>query len=114
MARHLVMQLLRWKLGFSADTLATLCRRLEIRRLYAFGSVLRNDFGPASDIDLVAKFESDASVSLFRHLDVEAEFSALFGRPVDLLTEGAVRRGQNVLLRDEVLSTRSLIYARQA
>lgn len=102
------------KLGVSADTLALLCQRLEIRRLYAFGSVLRDDFGPASDIDLVAEFEPDASISLFRHMDVEAEFSALFGRPVDLLTEGAVRRGQNALLREEVLSTRSLVYARQA
>ena len=46
-------------------------------------------------------------------MDVEAEFATLFGRRVDLLTEGAARRGRNALFRDEVLSTRSLVYAWQ-
>ncbi len=67
----------------------------------------------ASNVAPIAEFDPGTSISIFRQLDIEAESSTWFGRPFDLLTEGAVGRGRNALPRDEVLSTPSLVYARQ-
>ncbi|MBI2536020.1 MAG: nucleotidyltransferase domain-containing protein [Gemmatimonadetes bacterium] len=87
--------------------LAELCRRHRIRRLSLFGSVLRDDFGPDSDVDVLVEFEPGHTPGL-AIVDVEDELSALFGgRRVDLVTEKSLHR----LIRRQVLSSALVQYA---
>jgi len=67
--------------------LAELCRRHHIQRLSLFGSVLRDDFGPASDIDVLVEFAAGQEPGL-AFFTIEAELSTLLGRKVDLHTQG--------------------------
>ena len=64
------------------------CRRNHIRRLALFGSVLRDDFGPQSDIDVLVEFEPGTRVGLLRLAGMEIELNGIFGRKVDLSTPG--------------------------
>jgi uncharacterized protein len=70
------------------DKIEAFCRRNHIRRLALFGSVLRDDFGPASDVDVLVEFEADARVGLLRLAGMEIELSEMLGRKVDLNTPG--------------------------
>ena len=78
--------------------LAPVCLRYHVRRLSAFGSVLRSDFSPESDIDLIVEFQPGRTPGLafFR---LESELSALFGRRVDLNTKASL----SPYFRDRVL-----------
>ena len=67
--------------------IAEVCRRYHIRRLALFGSVLRDDFTPDSDVDVLVEFEPDTRVGL-RFFTIERELSELLGRKVDLNTPG--------------------------
>lgn len=66
--------------------LAAFCRRHRIRKLSLFGSVLRDDFRPDSDIDVLVEFEPGAVVGLLRLAGMEIELSEMLGRKVDLRT----------------------------
>lgn len=78
--------------------LAQICRRRHIRRLALFGSVLRDDFGPESDVDVLVEFEPGQTPG-FAFVDVADELSALAGRRVDLHTPSSL----SPYFRDEVL-----------
>lgn len=71
---------------------AEFCRRNHIRRLSLFGSALRSDFGPTSDIDLLVEFDPEHIPGLFRVAGMEIELSETLGRKVDLRTEGDLSR----------------------
>jgi hypothetical protein len=73
-------------LSYDKVALAHLCRSHRIRRLALFGSVLRSTDGANSDVNLLVEFEPEAVPGLLRLADIEAELSALLGRPVDLRT----------------------------
>ena len=75
------------------------CRRSRIRRLSFFGSVLRDDFGAESDIDVLVEFEPEATVGYFSMARMEQELGELFGRRVDLRTPKELSRH----FRDHVL-----------
>lgn len=86
------------------------CKKWNVRELAVFGSVLREDFGPDSDIDLLISFAPDAKV-LFRDLDaMERELSEVFGRPVDLVSRRGVEQSQNAMRRQEILSNLETLY----
>lgn len=87
------------------------CRRWKIVELAVFGSVLREDFGPDSDIDLLVRFASDARWSLFDHARMERELEGLLGREVDLVSRSAVERSPNWIRREEILGTARTLYA---
>ena len=73
--------------SISRDSLAVFCREHGIRRLSVFGSALREDFGPESDVDVLVEFEPDRTPGLFGIAHMELELSRLFsGRKVDLRT----------------------------
>jgi predicted nucleotidyltransferase len=92
---------------FSQDELQSICRRHGVRRLALFGSVLRDDFGPDSDIDVLIEFEPGMHVG-FRLFRVEEELSALFGEhKVDLVNPKYLNR----FIRDKVLSEAQVIHA---
>jgi uncharacterized protein len=90
------------------DMLADFCRRWRIRELSLFGSALRDDFGPESDLDFLVSFEPGASWDLFDLIDMKGELETRFGRPVDLVENEAVR---NPWRKYEILRTREVIYA---
>lgn len=81
------------------------CRRWKIVELSVFGSVLREDFRPDSDIDLLARFAADAHWSLFDHMRMEREVVELLGREVDLVSRASVERSPNWIRRREILGT---------
>jgi len=89
------------------EALAEVCRRHHIRRLSLFGSVLREDFGPSSDVDVLIEFDPAYPVG-FRIFDVEADLSRVFGgHRVDLVNPKYLNRH----LRDRVLRDAVLQYA---
>ncbi len=85
-------------LAIPSDQIAALCRRYGVRRLALFGSVLRDDFGPQSDVDMLVEFEPRRTPGLgfFR---LEEKLAALLGRRVDLNTKASLSRH----FRDRVL-----------
>ncbi|GIK41256.1 MAG: hypothetical protein BroJett011_50890 [Chloroflexota bacterium] len=90
--------------------IADFCQRWHIRELALFGSVLRDDFDPESDVDILVTFAPEADWSLFDHVRMEEELSQLLNRPVDLLTRRAVEHSHNALRRQEILNTAQTIY----
>ena len=87
--------------------IADFCRKHHIRNLWLFGSVLREDFGPNSDVDILVEFEEGKTPGLV-FFDVEEELAEIIRRPIHLLTEPSLR---NPFLRHEILETRRLVYA---
>ena len=71
-----------------------------------FGSVLRDDFGPESDIDVLVEFLPQIRTSLFRLVDMQDELTGIFGRQVDLVTKPSL----HPYIRDNVLRSRQVIY----
>ena len=93
------------------EQLAVFCRMHGIRRLSIFGSALREDFGPDSDIDVLVEFESNRIPGLFRLAGMELELSRMFGREVDLVTRAAVEGSRNYIRRAAILRSTETIYA---
>ena len=88
-----------------AKEIAAFCRRWQIKELALFGSVLRPDFGPDSDLDLLVMFEPDANWGLFDHVQMQTELQQLLQRDVALLSRRAVEQSHNKYRRQEMLST---------
>jgi len=86
------------------------CRRWKIRELAVFGSFLRDDFRPGSDLDFLYTFAADVHWTLFDLVMVDQELSAIVGREVDLVSRSAVERSQNYIRRRHILSTAEPIY----
>ncbi len=86
------------------ETITTFCRKHHIRRLALFGSVLRDDFGPESDVDVLVEFEPGTRVGMIRLAGMEIELGELLGRKVDLNTPGFLSKHyrQRVLAEAEV------------
>lgn len=76
-----------------------------------FGSALRDDFGPESDIDLLVTFAHGADWSLLDLVRMERELAELAGRKVDLVDRRSIVRSQNWLRREEILGTAVSLYA---
>ena len=87
------------------DKVAEFCRRNHIRRLAFFGSVLREDFGPDSDIDVLVEFEEGQTPGL-SFFSMAREFEELLGRKVDFLTPGFLSK----YIRDRVLQEALPVY----
>jgi hypothetical protein len=92
------------------ERIAAFCRKWAIRKLALFGSVLRDDFGPDSDVDVLARFAPDAPWGLFDLGQMEAELGEIFGRIVDLIEWDSVERSENYIRRREVLGSAEPVY----
>ena len=99
--------MVRARIAVDREHLAACCRRHRIRRLALFGSVLREDFRPDSDVDVLVEFAPDHPVGLIRLADIERELSALLGRQADLRTPADLSR----YFRREVLDSADVRYA---
>lgn len=98
-------------LGVGAERIAEFCRRWKIRRLAVFGSFVRGELRPGSDIDLLVTFSPDADWTMFDHFAMEEELSHLFGREVDLVSVRAVEENPNPICRRAILDSARQIYA---
>ncbi|MFH1741276.1 MAG: nucleotidyltransferase family protein [bacterium] len=87
------------------DKIAEFCRQRHIRKLSLFGSILRDDFRPDSDIDVLVEFEPGTRVGL-RFFTIERELSELIGREVELNTPGFLSK----YFRDEVMAEAEVQY----
>ena len=94
--------------GVSAEQVAEFCRRWNVGELALFGSVLRDDFGPDSDVDVLVSPGSEARWSLYDWVDMRRELEVMFGRPVDLVSRRALR---NPYRRHTILGSSRVIYA---
>ena len=87
------------------------CKKWKIRKLELFGSVLRDDFRPDSDVDVLATFAPNAALSLFDLVDAESELEDIFGRSVDLLDRSSVEQSENWIRRRRIVESARVIYA---
>ncbi len=84
------------------------CRKWKIEEFSFFGSVLREDFRPDSDIDVLVSFRDDAGWDLYDWVDMIQELKSIFGREVDLVEKCALR---NPFRRHSIMTTRKVLYA---
>ena len=100
------MSAVRTRLAIDSRRLADLCRRYHVRKLAFFGSVLRDDFGPESDVDVLVEFEA-GHVPGLGFMTLESELSEILGRKVDLNTPGFL----SPYFRDQVIAEAEVQYA---
>ena len=98
----------RARIDIPKDKIAEFCRKWHITELALFGSVLREDFRPDSDVDVLVSFVEDTHWSLFDLVRMEEELREIFGREVDLVEKGGLK---NPFRRHEILITREVIHA---
>jgi predicted nucleotidyltransferase len=98
------------KIKVPQGRIADFCRRWKIIELALFGSVLTDDFGPDSDVDILVRFAEDATWSLFDLVTMQEELKQLFGREVDLVERQAVENSENYIRRRHILSTVETVY----
>src|SRR5216684_5595518 len=92
-------------IDYDKEKLRDFCRRWKVTEFSLFGSVVREDFGPESDVDVMVTFAADAHWSLFDMSDMYEELKVLFGREVDLLTRRAVEGSLNPIRRTSILNS---------
>lgn len=95
--------------GIDLDTkgIRDFCKKWKIKELSVFGSILRDDFRPDSDVDLLVDYEEDAKWSLFDLMDAEQELATCVGLKVDLVVKGQLKW----VIRDRIIRTAKVIYA---
>ena len=97
------------KIDIPVDRIAQFCQRNRIRRLALFGSVLRDDFTPESDVDVLVEFEPGARVGL-AFITVQDELSNILERRVDMSTFEGIEGSRNWLLSAEILDSAEVVY----
>ncbi len=98
--------MVRLRIDIPKGHIADFCRRHRISKLSLFGSVLREDFGPNSDVDILVEFESGTRMGLIRLVGLELEIGEILGRKVDLNTPGFLSK----YYRDEILAEAEVQY----
>ena len=90
--------------------LTAFCRLWKVRALAVFGSALREDFRPDSDVDVLVTFEPDANWGLLEQTTMESDLAALLGRRVDLVSRRAVERSTNWIRRQAILESAETVH----
>jgi uncharacterized protein len=101
---------LNQRLNIPPETLTAFCQRWHISELALFGSILRDDFHPHSDIDLLVTYHPHAKRGLLEKMHMQAEFEALCHRKTDLVSKKAIQQSQNWLRRQNILDSAEVIY----
>jgi len=92
------------------DKIASFCQHWKITEFALFGSILRNDFHPDSDVDVLVTFASDARWGLFDMVSMQEELKEMFGREVDLVSCRGVESSRNYIRRKAILSSAEVVY----
>lgn len=97
--------------SISQEEIIRFCRRWKVDELALFGSAVRADFRPESDVDVLVSFHETANWGLFDHVQMRLDLEDIFQRKVDLVTRRALEQSQNGLLRERILNTARVIFA---
>jgi predicted nucleotidyltransferase len=92
------------------EAIEAFCKRWRIRELAIFGSALRDDFRPDSDIDVLVDFEPDAFWGFTHLLEMTRELEHIFGRTVDLVDRRVLERDRNYIRRNHILRHQERVY----
>jgi uncharacterized protein len=103
--------ILERRFGVSQKAIIEFCQRWQIIEFAVFGSVLRSDFRPDSDIDVLVTFSPDAKRGLTETLQMQDELKAMFTREVDFIIKKAMEKSENWLRRQIILDSAQVIYA---
>ena len=93
------------------EKITDFCRRWRIAELALFGSALRDDFGPGSDVDLLVRFDPEARHSLFDMVRMRDELKNILDREIDLVSRRGVETSRNALRKKAILESAEVIYA---
>ena len=93
------------------EKIAAFCHKWQIAELALFGSVLRGDFHPDSDVDVLVRFLPEAKHGLFDLVRIEEELKDILGREVDLVDKSAIEKSRNYIRREAILSSAETVYA---
>ena len=99
------------RIGVSMSDIEAFCDRWQVGELSLFGSVLRDDFGPDSDIDVLIRFRSERTPGLFGMAGMQRELAELCARRVDLVSRAAIEESRNYIRRKSILETAQVVYA---
>lgn len=102
--------MIKQNVNLPKSQIADFCQQWHIRELALFGSVLRDDFSPDSDLDILVTFAPEANWSLLDHLRMEQELAVLLNRKIDLFSRRAVEQSHNWIRRMEILNTAEVVY----
>ena len=98
----------RQRITIPRKRIVEFCRRWKVVEFSLFGSILREDFRPDSDVDVLVTFSPDAKVSLFDLVEMQDELKIIFKRDVDLVEKDAL---ENPFRKREILNTAQVVYA---
>ena len=96
------------QLALDRERLGAFCRKWRVKELSLFGSALREDFGPESDVDVLVELRPGHGLTLYDWLEMIDELKSIFGRDVDLVAKSGLK---NLLRRREILRTAEVVYA---
>ena len=99
------------KIRLDREKIAGFCRKWKITELALFGSVLRDDFKPHSDVDVLVTFAADAQWTLFDLAHMEEELAGIVRRKVDLISRRGIERSPNYIRKKAILSSAEVIHA---
>lgn len=99
------------KLSLPYEQIAEFCRKWKVSEFALFGSVLRDDFRPDSDVDVLLTWEPDARISLFDYGPMKDELEAIFGRRVDVVSKEGIEESRNWIRKKEILGSARVVYA---
>ena len=86
------------------------CERWKVTEFSLFGSVLREEFSPDSDVDVLVSFSDDAHWTLFDFANMQDELKGVFGREVDLVSRRGIESSRNVYRRQAILESAERVY----
>jgi uncharacterized protein len=98
------------KIKIPKAKIAEFCKRWNVSEFAIFGSALRGDFRPDSDLDVLVSFKPQAHVTLFDMVRMQDELKAIFGREVDLISKRGVENSRNYLRRKAILESAQVIH----
>lgn len=99
------------RLDVPMNAIKAFCDHWQVEELALFGSVLRDDFGPDSDIDVLIRFKTKRTPGLLGIAGMERELAELLDRRVDLVTRGAIEKSRNYIRRKAILESAQVVYA---
>ena len=98
-------------LALDNGRIAAFCRKWDIVEMSLFGSVLRDDFRPESDVDVLVSFTPGAARTLFDLVRMRDELAGIIGRPVDIMSRRGLESGGNPLRRESILASAELVFS---
>ena len=99
------------ELQLPEEKIAAFCKKWKIQEFAVFGSVLRSDFHPESDIDVLVTFSEEAKHTLFHLVRMERELEQILNRDVDIVSRSGIESSRNRLRKKEILSSARIVYA---